>query len=299
MREDVRRIIVHVLLAAFVANAANKFFVPDLEYEAANAFYARIFSFQGDAPDQYRILPLLPLKFLCQAMAFNTAVLLYNFLATLFCLGIFARLLKGMPPIKVWGFQFGFAAAYIYTQYTGWRPDTMGLVLLAAILAWWNDSISGDNLRQAGLLLGIIALSFSRADLALALAFFYAVYHTRSWPLRAALVGIPLTVQALLQFVIFPHATYYTQAVMILDNLSGYYLVRNPATYILLAGITAFWPSLQKGLGWIRVHYPYFLFIFAAYFVLVLWVGRVNEFRIFLPFCPLVLVLWREMNSVK
>lgn len=299
MREDIRRIMIHLLLAAFVANAANKFFVPDLEYEAAHSFYARIFAFQGDAPDQYRILPLLPVKLLCYWMPFNTAVLIYNFICTFLCFSIFGRLLRGVEAAKAWGFQFVFAGAYIYTQYTGWRPDTMGLVLIAAALAWWNVSVKEDRLRQAGLLAGILALAFSRSDFALAIALFHAVYHVKSWPLRLALVAIPLSAQLLLQWVLFPQAHYYTQTVMIFDNLSGYYLLRNPATYILLASVLAFWPAISKGFAWLRVHYPYFLLIFAAYFVLVLWVGRVNEFRIFLPFCPTLLVLWREMHPVK
>ncbi|MEM7039731.1 MAG: hypothetical protein AAF570_22345, partial [Bacteroidota bacterium] len=67
------RLLFHALLAFFLANAANKFFVVDLEYEMENGFYARIFNFQGDAPDQYRILPLLPLKLLCDQLPFNHA----------------------------------------------------------------------------------------------------------------------------------------------------------------------------------------------------------------------------------
>ena len=65
------RIAVHILLAAFLANAANKFFVADLDYEFANGFYEKIFVGLGDAPDQYRILPLGPLKLLCGYLPFE------------------------------------------------------------------------------------------------------------------------------------------------------------------------------------------------------------------------------------
>jgi|GEM_PF-1918992 hypothetical protein len=291
------RMAVMVLLAAFLANATNKFFVPDLEYEAAHSFYAKIFEFQGEAPDQYRILPLLPIKFLTQTLPFHSAVLVYNFIFALAWLVLMQRLMRGFTDNVIWLTSFGFCCLYIYLQYTGWRPDTMGLLVLAATWVDWGYSRRNTWQGNTGLLVGIAALGFSRADFALAAGLFASFYWTQNWMVRIGLVLIPVISQLLIQFVLFPDASYYTQTWMLSDNLSGYYLVRNPATYLFLAYLLLDWERVKKGFIWLKNRYPAILWISAGYILLVFGVGRLNEFRIFLPFLPLFMVLCREMHS--
>jgi hypothetical protein len=298
-RHTAQRILVHLLLAAFLANAANKFFVADLEYEATHGFYQRIFEFRGDAPDQYRILPLLPLKWITTVLPFNTAVLLFNAICAFLAFEVFARLMKRRLPWEILAANALFAVAYIYTQYTGWRPDTMGLVLLAAVTTWASQHIRDRSLRDLAILLGILALGFSRADLAFAFAAYFSIYKVRSGVIRLVLPILPVAIQALLQLYIFPEATYYTQTFMLMDNLSGYYLLRNPATYLILAAMAAFYRQILAHFSWIWKQYPYFVWIFAGYLALVLVMGRVNEYRIFLPFWPILLTFWREARDVN
>lgn len=287
------RIIFHLLLAVFLANAANKFFIPNLEHELAHGFYQKIFEFRGEAPDQYRILPLLGLKVLNQFFPFNHAVLAFNFLAGFLCFELIYYLLGPLSRLKKLGFNVLLAGSYIYLQYTGWRPDTLGLLLLC-LLVVLALKVKAAAPKWVLLYLGVIALAFSRADIALVYAVFLAIYGgNRIW-IRLPLILIPPAVQLLLQFYIFPEADYYTKPVMILDNLSLFYLVRNPASWLILALILGFWSRIWE---FFRQTYPQFKFLYfllAFYFLLVFAVGRVNEYRLYMPFIPLFIWVWQR-----
>jgi hypothetical protein len=295
-RSILLRLAAHGLLACFLANAANKFFVVDLDFEAVQGFYARIFAFAGDAPDQYRILPLLPLKLLCAHMPFNTAVLLYNL--AFGWLGL--ELLWAVQPKAGEGRRTAvsvlFAGAYIYTQYTGWRPDTMGLFCLAALTVWVAWHVRDRLLREGALVLLVLALAFARADVALAFAAVLAAYHVRSMSLRLLLPVLPVAVQVLLQWVLFPEAAYYSKTVMLWDNLGGYYLLRNPATYLILALLLLYGRPLWAFTRQLWERYPIVCGALLAYLGLVLVIGRLNEYRLYLPFLPLLLAYWNEFR---
>ncbi len=337
------RLIVNVLLAIFLANAANKFFVADLDYEMDHHFYGRIFAGVGDAPDQYRILPLLPLQVLCDYLPFNTATLVYNTLFGFLVLELFWWIMGGISTNKKFVFNLLFAGAYIYTQYTGWRPDTMGLVFICALLvnpalvvpgrgigvkmSFRGNSgkssrsseepiqgLDGEtkpmeggrvsasegtdlNLAQAfAITLLLTALSFARADIALIFALWFIVYQSRKTVATLLWVFIPPLVQFILQEVIYPDAEYYSQKVMLLDNLSGYYLLRHPATYLIIASGIAFWRPIRAFLQrtWDQ---KWFYLMLLGYLGLVMVIGRINEYRLYLPFVPIFLVIWRETTT--
>ncbi len=288
------RILFHILLAVFIANAANKFFVPDLEYEFDNGFYERIFQFQGDAPDQYRILPLLPLALIVDFLPFNHAVILYNIIFSFIVLELLAALMKGLQPRKIFLAQILFAATYIYAQFSGWRPDTMGLMAISSSLIL-ATTIQRRPLRETLLTLGLLALAFARADIAFWFAFFLAVYETSKWSWRIIWLGIPILSQLALQFVIFPDAVYYSKKVMLWDNLSGFYLVRHPGTYLILAALLVFRKSILAFLkkSW---NYKWFYASLIGYLGLVLIIGRLNEYRLYLPFLPILYLIWRKTS---
>lgn len=330
------RIVVHGLLAVFLANAANKFFVVDLDYELEHHFYGRIFEGVGDAPDQYRILPLLPLKFLTQHLSFNYSVLIYNTVLGFLVFELFWWIMGGVSRNHKLAFNVLFAGAYIYTQYTGWRPDTMGLVFLCALLASPFLVSTGstrvrsgapDNsmqskggqpsqdqnttipqtasspmpainpvIRAIGITLLLTAIAFSRADIAMVFALWLAIYQTRNGALILLWLAIPPATQFLLQEIIYPDASYYSDKIMLLDNLRGYYLLRHPATYLILALLIAFWRPI---LGFFRRSWDqkWFYLLCLGYLGLVLVVGRLNEYRLYLPFVPIFLVIWREYIS--
>ena len=293
------RIAVHILLAAFLANAANKFFVADLDYEFANGFYEKIFVGLGDAPDQYRILPLGPLKLLCGFLPFNHAVLAYNLLFSYLVFELLWVVMGGFSRGRKFAVNVLFAGAYIYAQYSGWRPDTMGLMLVASLLALpglfrsKGDTDFKSVPRILAITLLLIGLAFSRADTALFFAALYAIYQTRSWPLRLLWLAIPVATQVLLQEVLFPEAEYYSDKIMLWANLSGYYFARHPASYLLLALVLAFWGRIGRFLRatW---HYRWYYALVLGYLGLVLVIGRLNEYRLYLPFLPIFLVIWRD-----
>ena len=187
------------------------------------------------------------------------------------------------------------AGTYIYCQYTGWRPDTIGLMLVSTFCVWVTQKVENPAAKNGLLLLGITALGFSRADIALIFALYFAIYHLQSWPLRILIVAIPLAAQAALQFVIYPDAEYYTKPFMLLDNLRMYYLLRNPATYLIVAVLIGFWPSISTYLRKTFRKYFYFYVLLVMYLLLVLFIGRINEYRLYLPFVPIFLMLWNDL----
>lgn len=284
-----RRVIFHLLLAVFLANAANKFFVADLDAELAHGFYARIFDFVGDAPDQYRILPLLPLKLLCNWLPFNHAVLVFNAILGFVCFELLWVLYGTKEPERRMLLNLGFAVCFIYAQYTGWRPDTLALMALCLGFAVLLRQISNAKLKIFVLGLGVLALSFSRAEIAFIYAIFFAFFLK---DLRLVIFAIiPIIAHFSLQLWIFPSAHYYTKPFMLWDNLRLHFLLHNPATYLILAVIIGFWSGMLRFLRKDIQKNLYFYILLVGYFGLVLLVGRVNEFRLYMPFLPLFLLL--------
>lgn len=289
-----KRLLYHVLLAVFIANAANKFFIPDLNFELQHQFYQRIFKGVGYAPDQYRILPLLGLdavwsllKWIRPGSPWNHAVLVFNFLCGLLVLEGFYRIAPFWNAYKRLVFNFLFASFYIYSQYTGWRPDTLGLLLMCIGYVWiWQRN---PNRRLIWSVPALLALSFSRSDVALIFALFQILYLEKNRRVGVVLLAIPVLTQLALQKIIFPNAPYYTHTVMILDNLSGFYLAYNPATWGLLAALLLFWKHIRQFCAWIYRQYPLLPGLLAMYVILVFIVGRINEYRLYLPFIPLLL----------
>jgi hypothetical protein len=282
------RLVCHLLLAVFAANAANKFFVADLKHEEVFGFYSRIFQFIGDAPDQYRILPLLPIKALCAYLPFNHAVLVYNAVFGFLVLELLWLMTGKLEQHWRWAMSFGFSILYIYFQYTGWRPDTMGLMALCLGAALILRDMRDTSLR--GLLYGfaVVLLSFSRADIALIYALFATFYRHRGY---AFLIPIPVFAQILLGEVLFPDAVYYSKVIMIRDNIELFYLLRNPATYLILAALVAFRRQILEFLRRsFKINY-YFYLLLAGYFLLTMVVGRINEYRLYMPFIPLLLMI--------
>lgn len=298
-RSTILRILIHLLLAAFLANAANKFFVGDLEYEAEHQFYARIFDSQGDAPDQYRILPLLPLKALTSRLSFNYSVLIYNIFFGFLALELFSFLMRGWSESRKYSFVALFSILYIYCQYTGWRPDTMGLMVAVAGTLALAEGMKTGPIRHLALLGGIALISFCRADIALAYAVIFAFYYTENWIWRGAMVLVPIAAQLLLQSVLFPDAEYYSEKFMLWDNLRLYYLLRHPATYLILAVLIAWRKPIFTFLRSSLKKYWGAYIIFGGYLLLVLFIGRLNEYRLYLPFVPFFLVMARDLQLLS
>lgn len=296
-RQLLVRLTFHLILAVFLANAANKFFIPDFETEERDHFYEEIFAYDGYAPDQYRILPLLGLKVLTEQLSFNHAVLVFNFLLAFLSFEILFLLWTSLEFRKRLLFNLIFAVSYIYLQYTGWRPDTMGLFFICLLNVWVGMKMEDGWGKMLLLMLTISTLAFSRAEIALGYALFLGIYGTKSWPTRILLPVLAIAAQLVLQFFIFPDAKYYTKTVMVYDNLSFYYIVKNPTSWLILALILGFGKRIWE---FIRQTYPQFKFLYfglAGYFLLIFVIGRVNEYRLYLPFLPLFIWAWEQRRT--
>ncbi|MFM2375283.1 MAG: hypothetical protein RLZZ165_380 [Bacteroidota bacterium] len=285
-----------MFLAAFLANAANKFFVADLDHELQYGFYARIFDFQGDAPDQYRILPLLPLKLLCRFFPFNHSVLIYNLVFGFIVLELLWQMSSGFELRTRHGLSFGLSVLYIFMQYTGWRPDTMGLLCLSFAAAWSLRFLKASDGKLLLYGLSVLLLSGSRADIALVYALFATFYCGR---LYAIWIPMPVIVQVLMQEVIFPSTQYYSKVFMLWDNLRLHYLLYNPATCLALAALVAFWNPIVHFVRRTSGRSLYFYILATGYFLLVLVIGRVNEYRLYLPLVPILLIIAHESRHAE
>ncbi len=303
-----KRLSFHLLLAIFLANAANKFFIPNLETEAKQHFYEQIFNFQGNAPDQYRILPLLAIKglrstlqFIRPEVTFHHVLLVFNFICGFLIFEGFFRLLTTFSERKGYLFNLIFAIVFIYTLYTGWRPDTLGLLLICTFYCvWWNGQKTEQKTGISTFvshLFFIVTLAFSRSDIAAIYAIFFAFTFIPNWPQRLLLVSLPFAVQYLLQFHIFKSATYYTTPIMVWDNLSGYYLAMNPATWLIAALILLFYKELYRYVVKTYQLIPLFYWLLLGYLGLVFIMGRLNEYRLYLPFLPLWMIMHSEVKD--
>ena len=289
-----KRIVFHVLLATFVANAANRFFIPDLQFEEEHQFYEAIFNFEGQAPDQYRILPLLMIKTVRGALRlgrpstpFNHGVLVFNFICGFLIFELLFGLLHYKDEARRIGFNILLAVGYIYTQYTGWRPDTLGLLFLCLLYVFWIDRKKETVYLH---LFFLLLLAFSRADIALIYGVFMGMTRVKNWAIRGLFVAIPIAVQMALQFYFFKEATYYTKPMMFWDNLVGYYLAYNPATWLILALVVWYFKEIKKYIAITYQKVPTFYWLLGGYLLLILVVGRLNEYRLYLPFIPLLIL---------
>lgn len=289
------RVLVHLLLAFFLANAANKFFTADLDADAKR--YALIFDFAGEAPDQYRILPLLALKALCQWTSFHTAVLIFNFALGFISLELFVPFLRKYPVQTRYTFSVLFSAGFIYTLYTGWRPDTLGLLVLCQVTALVGWKMPQGMPRNVVLTLLLAAMAFSRAEIALLTGVFLALHGRRQWVWLVVWCGMAIGVQFLLSRYLFPSATYQTQKVMLADNLRLYYILRNPATWLLAAVCIIWWRGLSTYVRRTYRKFYYFYLIGISYLLLVLVIGRLNELRLYLPFLPLLMMMLNSEST--
>jgi len=285
----VRRVAFHLLLAVFVARANDEHFRSFIDWEGARGFYRAILTLQGHAPDQYRILPLLPLRLLEHWMSFRYAVLALNLVALFLCLELFWWTLAHRPPRQRVLVSLLFAALAHFTLYPGWRPDTSALLALCALSLAPLRALPPSRRRDALLVGGITMLSFARADVALVYGIFLQSGRRAAGWARALVLLAPLAVQLLLARVVFPQATTYARIWALGDNLSPR-TVETATTFLLLALLLASWESARRWLGEVARNDRPLALACLVLFAAVLCFGRVNEYRLFLPLLPMLLV---------
>ena len=88
-----------------------------------------------------------------------------------------------------------------------------------------------------------------------------------------------------------------TSLVMISDNLSLRFLASSPLTYFLIALLVGYWPSIINFIKQVAKTHVFVLVAMCGYVVTLFVIARLNEYRLFLPFLPLVLWLIDEQKN--
>lgn len=295
MHRPWQRLLVFAFLAGGMAHAINKLFIPELEADAD--VYARLMEGTGHAPDQYRILPIMLLYPFTALAGWSHGVLISNFIA-----GIFVLLqlwnMAAHRGIQVQTAQsFLFAVVFIFTLITGWRPETLWVLVIFNLTIPWINEYRVSWIR---FFLGLFLLSLARADVAVWISAALLARNLKDWKYAIAGIGLGIGIQYLLMKIVFPEAAYYTHVVMILDNLSGWYLFRNPATYFILAALLIWRVQL---ISWFRNHLDAenqrLLLACVLYVILIFMIGRINEYRLYLWFLPVFWWIDRKNGTVE
>lgn len=302
---EYRRWAIFVLLASFTALSAYKLHEPHLIRFADN--YHAIIDFTGPAPDQYRILPYLMIKTLMYCLDFNYATLLFNFLCfvPLYWL-LHCRILVALPPRTRYAVLIVFALIYPVAMIWGYRPVTVFLVLLVTQVVATYQRLPRLALRSyemMSLLFYLSLISFTRADIAFLTALFLCLYLGNRLPLvvRASYLALPVLAQFLLSRVIFTDAEWSHVFVTFFLNISSWkYLgLSSPLVYLVLATALAFPESSRSLARFFLTRHRRVLLLLGAYMLLLLFVGRPREFRLFLPFTPMFLMVLNDFYEYK
>ena len=141
-------------------------------------------------------------------------------------------------------------------------------------------------------LLVTLLLSAARADIGLLFAIWSFGVAGFSRLTRSALIAIPLIVQLLLSNLMFTEAEYYSQFVMLRDNLTLRYLGSSPITYALVALLIRYWQPFKSFVSYGARENKSRVFAMAAYTITLCLIARPDEYRIFLPCLPPILWLY-------
>lgn len=137
----------------------------------------------------------------------------------------------------------------------------------------------------------LLAFSFTRADMALLLSLVCAIYMMQFIAEKVLTAAIPIAVQILLVAVIYPDAEYYSDLLMVVDNISLIYFINNPTTYLLVGVVIIYWSETRDFLRNLYVEQSLVFVFLAGYVLAVFVVDRPNEYRLFLPLLPVVLLV--------
>ena len=237
---------------------------------------------QGRAPDQYRVLAIWAYAGLVKLYGLQLA-------ATLLAgVGLFISnmLLAGLVAVEQRArFLLLFNLLFPFTLYNGWRPETALVVALAALFVY----ALRYRLAWGGIAVLTLLISGFRADLALFCVLFWAVGTTAPYRIRLALISLPLLIQALLKWLIFPDSQYYCPVIMLDTNLSLQYWLQAPLSYVWLGLLLMYHGAIWTSLRWLATEQRPYLLVLAAYVLALLVVAKLDEFRLYLPLVPFVL----------
>ncbi len=261
----------------------------------------RVVHFAGPAPDQYRIVPYLIIRLfadvaslrLGQIGALKLAVLAFNMVFLFLALVLLKSIAENVPDNVLWGLLTGFCMAYPICMFAGPRPVTSFYVFVVALYLYF---FAAAGRLSTGLVASYVVLAFSRPDLALmtclaTLPLFPSSQKAAALPL---FLIIPLGAHLVTSKILFPHAQYYCPKIMLLHNLSPSMILFTPAAVLLIGIGFLFRTSLAAYFSRTWAAYPSFYWAMGLYFLATMVVGRISEWRLYLPFAPLLLFMTRR-----
>lgn len=291
--QSIRTYLLYFLLSAFAAFAAYRLHIEGFEQVVGEGLEA-IINGTGRAPDQYRILPYLILSLLRDSLSpvfgndWKPAIHIFETLSLFAAVVLLNRIsvtFRSTPAIGI-----VLLLIYPYLMFDGVRSIAAFIFLFSCILINFSKP-NLSVLQKIAFYFVLIAFSFTRADIALLVGLICSIYMMQSIAEKLLTAAIPLGVQAFLNFIMFPEAEYYSNLVMISDNISLSYLANNPTTY-LLAGLTVFyWAHVKSFIAYLARDEKIILLLIMGYVLTVCIIGRPNEFRLFLPIFPVVLLI--------
>lgn len=262
--------------------------------------FVQILEGVGAAPDQYRLLQNHLMGVLYIFLDFHWTVA--SFTALSLAGTVYLFLTTGFPTTTQREKQclaVVLTLLYSVVMYPASRGDTAFILLLSLGLA---ISIEANRKSAFVALLGLMTLT--RGDLALFVVFFAFLWKQDTWSRRAwiLLLMMPLVVQAVLQFAIFPEARYYVEVIVAWRNFELNTIASTPV-FVFAAGVfLLFVPEVRDFLQW-WVRRPLrdigILVLFGGYAVSVFTVALVEETRLFLPLAPFVLLVIQRYRQTR
>lgn len=284
----------YFLASVFAALASYRIHLEGLEASVFPIFDA-ITNFTGRAPDQYRILPYMIIQGIRKILEIVTAqaispkypILIFDACFLFFSAVLLDRMFSRLPIRAITGVLI---LLYPFLMFDGYRPTgsfILCLSSLAALLMYREDL----PVRKSGFMVLLIVISFTRADVALLAALVgISMINLRPWA-KIMAVMIPLLIQIFLSAVIFADAVYFSKVIMLADNFTGRYLFYSPLTYLVAASLCCYWTEIRHFLiqAWHQRRGA--IIPILGYGAALFVIARPNEYRLFLPLLPFVLLL--------
>tara|TARA_B100001778_G_scaffold283687_1_gene249786 strand:- start:62 stop:1003 length:942 start_codon:yes stop_codon:yes gene_type:complete len=257
----------------------------------------------GRAPDQYRYLPYL---FLDQIRHILTIIIgeniewkwpLITFEATFLALGLCSLVSYSSKQLDNRIIILTTALIYPFIMFDGVRSIASFIFFMSCFLLFISKSSFLAGRREL-FYSTLVAFSFTRADVAILVGLVAAHHMHYRIPEKLVVAAVPILAQILLMQYIFPSAEYFSEVVMLKDNISAIYIAGNPVTYLILGAMIVYWRKFSDFLAKVNQHHRFPLILCIGYIVTIFIVGRVNEYRLFLPFLPIFYSIWPiESNS--
>ena len=252
----------------------------------------------GAAPDQYRLLQNHLMGVLYIFLDFHWTVA--SFTALSLAGAIYLFLTTGFPTITQRQKQclvVILTLLYSVVMYPASRGDTAFILLLSLGLA-----ISIDTNRKAAFVAILAFMTLTRGDLALFAVLFACLWNQPTWSRSAwlLLLMMPLVVQLVLQFVIFPEAEYYVEVIVGWQNIKLNTIASTPVFVFAVGVLVLYGSEVGRFLQWwVRqpLRYIAVLALFGGYGVSVFTVALVEETRLFLPLAPFLLLMIQRYHQ--